>query len=87
MRLILNRCETSRLEPLNPAKMPCSIAFSHMVISRWIFPVVILLAFIILQLDNSCSHTRALDLDISSFFESTTYHNYLIHMYVSSDAT
>ena len=71
MHLILNRCE--RPEPLNPAKMPYSVAFSHMVTSRWIFPVVILLAFIILQPDNSCSHARALDLDISSFFESTTY--------------
>ena len=42
-----------------------------MIATRRIIPVVILLVFIILQLINPCSHARALD--ISSFFESTTY--------------
>ena len=63
------------MEPLNPsanpAKTPYSVAFSHMVTSRRIIPVVIFLVFIILQPDNSCSHARALD--ISSFFELTAY--------------
>ena len=39
--------------------------------SSRIISVVILLVFIILQPVNPCSHARALD--ISSFFESTTY--------------
>ncbi|XP_068675693.1 uncharacterized protein [Montipora foliosa] len=42
-----------------------------MVTSNRIIPVVILLVFIILEPVNSCSHARALD--ISSFFDSSTY--------------
>ena len=65
--LILNRCETSRFEPLNPAKRPIALP-SH----TWpLIPVMILFVFIIPQPINSCSHASALD--ISSFLESTTY--------------
>ena len=66
---ILNRCETSRFEALNPAKRPIALP-SHTWSSR-IIPVVILLVFIILEPVNSCSHAHALD--ISSFFHSTTF--------------
>ena len=53
------------------SETPYSITFSYMVTSSRIILVVILLVFIILQPINSCSHAHALD--ISSFFELTTY--------------
>ena len=55
------------------SETPYSVAFPYMVTARRIFPVVILLVFIILQPVTVNSSARARALDIFSSFESTTY--------------